>query len=215
VSTRAFQDLLESRARASGTPLTSDLRSRLETYYHLLAIWNRKINLSGHDLADPTPAAIDRLLVEPVKAAQYAKPDWRRMIDIGSGGGSPAIPFALAAPHLSLLMVESKGRKSAFLREAIRAVGLSGADVVTARFEQLLDQGGMRSSQDLLTVRAVRLDGMIPIFESLLRPLGQLFLFRGRASEPADTLESWLTVCAEHPLIDSLGSRLVVLERRG
>ena len=45
------------------------------------------------------------------------------MIDIGSGGGSPAIPLALAVPGLRLLMVESKTRKSVFLREAVRALG--------------------------------------------------------------------------------------------
>ena len=46
------------------------------------------------------------------------------MMDVGSGGGSPAIPLKLAVPRLSLTMVEAKARKSAFLREAIRHLGL-------------------------------------------------------------------------------------------
>ena len=44
-------------------------------------------------------------------------------MDIGSGGGSPAIPFKLAVPRLGLTMVEAKARKSAFLREAVRQLG--------------------------------------------------------------------------------------------
>ena len=53
------------------------------------------------------------------------------VVDVGSGGGSPAIPMALALPTIQLLMVESKTRKSVFLREAIRALDLAGADVAT------------------------------------------------------------------------------------
>ena len=49
-----------------------------------------------------------------------------RLMDIGSGGGSPAIPLKLALPHLHLTMVEAKVRKSAFLREASRQLELDG-----------------------------------------------------------------------------------------
>ena len=51
-------------------------------------------------------------------------PEGASVIDIGSGGGSPAIPLKLAAPRIKLWMVESKTRKSAFLREAIRQLDL-------------------------------------------------------------------------------------------
>ena len=49
--------------------------------------------------------------------------------DIGSGGGSPAIPLKLARPTLPLPMVESKTRKAVFLREAVRALGLARREV--------------------------------------------------------------------------------------
>ena len=50
-------------------------------------------------------------------------------MDIGSGGGSPAIPLKLATPGSALTMVEVKARKSAFLREAIRQLGLTDTQV--------------------------------------------------------------------------------------
>ncbi len=59
-------------------------------------------------------------------------------MDVGSGGGSPAIPLKLAVPRLRLTMVEAKARKSAFLREAVRHLGLEQRSVETARYEELL-----------------------------------------------------------------------------
>ncbi len=63
------------------------------------------------------------------------------LIDLGSGGGSPAIPLKIARPEFALAMVESKGRKSAFLRDVIRQLSLSRAEVVTDRFENLVAEG--------------------------------------------------------------------------
>ena len=68
------------------------LASQLVVYYQLLSHWNRKINLTS--LSDPDEA-VDRLLLEPVAAAAVL-PANRALIDLGSGGGSPAIPLALA-----------------------------------------------------------------------------------------------------------------------
>jgi 16S rRNA (guanine527-N7)-methyltransferase len=180
VTSRDFQDRLGRRARRAGVSLTPDLGSRLEAYYRLLAAWNQKINLTGLNLAEPTPDALDRLLVEPLVAARDVPTGVRRLIDIGSGGGSPAIPFALATPGAGLLMVESKTRKSVFLREAIRAVELANSDVATARFEELLARPDLHEAHDVLTIRAVRVETRVLIaLQALVRPGGHLFLFRG------------------------------------
>src|SRR5690606_33283287 len=132
VTSREFQERLARRARRAGVSLPAELGARLEIYYRLLSTWNSKINLTGLALADPSSDALDRLLVEPLVAARHAPARAIRMVDVGSGGGSPALPFALAVPRVQLLMVESKTRKSVFLKEAIRAVGLVGADVATS-----------------------------------------------------------------------------------
>jgi 16S rRNA (guanine527-N7)-methyltransferase len=144
---------LSGRAAAAGVALPDPLRDRLLTYYDLLNRWNTKINLTA--LNDPDEA-IDRLLLEPVAAASFL-PARTRLMDLGSGGGSPAIPLALALGSSSLLMVESKSRKAAFLREAARAVGLD-ATVESERFEDLAKSERYASAFDLVSMRAVRMD---------------------------------------------------------
>lgn len=215
MTSREFQDRLARRARRAGVTLPADLAARLETYYRLLATWNQKINLSGMNLTEPTPEALDRLLIEPVVAARHAPAGATRMIDVGSGGGSPALPFALAIPGSRLLMVESKTRKSVFLREAARALDMADAEVATSRFEQLLARPDLHEAHDVLTIRAVRVEPRVLMsLQAFVRPQGHLFLFRSTSGDAPESLTPPLAWRATYPLIESLRSRLVVLEKR-
>jgi 16S rRNA (guanine(527)-N(7))-methyltransferase RsmG len=215
VNSREFQDRLVRRARHAGAALPPQLAANLEQYYHLLSTWNRKINLTGMDLSDPSPEALDRLLIEPVVAARHVPKNAEQLIDIGSGGGSPAIPFALAIPGLRLRMVESKTRKSVFLREAVRVLEISGAEVITARFETLLARPELHESHDLLTIRAVRVEAKtLMSLQSFVRPDGQMFLFRRSGGDALNALIPPLEWLATYPLVEPLSSRLIVLHKR-
>ena len=196
--------------------LTAELAEPLEAYYRLLAAWNTKINLTGLRLSEISPDAIDRLLIEPIVAAKYVPARASRMLDVGSGGGSPAIPLALAVPTARLLMVESKTRKSVFLREAIRTLALPGADVATARFEELLARPDAHEAPDLVKIRAVRVESRVLMtLQAFVRPGGQIFLFRGSGgADPSEAVNPPLAWKATYPLIESVRSRLVVLEKR-
>lgn len=215
MTSREFQDKLSRRARRAGVTLGEALAARLEAYYRLLAIWNTKLNLTGPKLSEYSPEALDRLLIEPLVAARHVPPSATRMLDVGSGGGSPAIPLALAVPRLQLLMVESKTRKSVFLREAIRALELPGADVATARFEELLARPDLHETHDLLTIRAVRIETRtLIVLQAFTRPGGLVFLFRTSGSaDPPEAVTPPLAWKATYPLLESLRSRLVVLEK--
>jgi 16S rRNA (guanine527-N7)-methyltransferase len=187
----------------------------LEIYYRLLATWNRKINLTGLRVEDISPEALDRLLIEPLVAASHARPGVRAVLDIGSGGGSPAIPMALALGGASLLMVEAKTRKSVFLKEALRALDLGRADVVTSRFEELLTKPRLHEAHDLLTIRAVRIETRVLMsMQAFVRPGGEIFLFRttAGASGPAAVTPP-LAWRASFPLLEQASS-LVILEKR-
>lgn len=217
MSSREFQDRLIRRARRAGVTLNPTLAVRLEIYFKLLTAWNEKMNLTGLDLTEQGPAALDRLLVEPLVAARHATQPITRMIDIGSGGGSPAIPLALALPSPRLLLVEAKTRKSVFLREAIRALEMPDAEVMTSRFEELLSNPPLHEAHDLLTLRAVRVEGSVLMnLQAFVRPGGEMFLFRAAsgAGSPGSLMPplSWK---ATFPLLESQGSRLVVLSKRG
>ncbi|HUE86818.1 MAG TPA: 16S rRNA (guanine(527)-N(7))-methyltransferase RsmG [Vicinamibacterales bacterium] len=216
MSSREFRDRLRRRARRASLELPSDLAQALERYFVLLTKWNARINLtsfqlepSGHD------EAIDRLLIEPVVAARHVSATALTAIDIGSGGGSPALPLALACPRLSLRMVESKTRKAVFLREAIRELGLARVTVETSRFEELLTRPELHEGLDLVTIRAVRVEPRTLIsLQAFLKPAGELFLFRGPGgAEVSESLTPALVWLATYPLVDALRSRLVVLQK--
>jgi len=216
VTARDFQGRLQRRARRAGLAVESGLAGRLQTYYRLLATWNERINLTGLDLAAEAPATLDRILIEPLLAAKHVGRGVRRMVDIGSGGGSPAIPMALAIPGIRLLMVESKTRKAVFLREAIRQLEIARGDVVTARFEELLARPELHEAHELLTLRAVRVESRtLMTLQALVRPGGALFLFRGSqggtGAPPA--LMPPLSLRETHALVESLGSRLAIVDK--
>ena len=213
MNSREFQDRLARRARRAGVTVNAELAAKLEIYYQLLATWNRKINLTALNLTELGPEAIDRLLIEPLVAAKHVPPTAERMIDLGSGGGSPALPLALACTPIHLLMVESKTRKSVFLQEAIRALGLDAA-VATARFEELLAKPELHEAHDLVTIRAVRIEErVLKTVQAFARPGGLIFLFRGATGKNSETITPPLVWQATYPLVENLRSRLIVLEK--
>jgi 16S rRNA (guanine527-N7)-methyltransferase len=213
VTSGDFQSRLMERFALEDFVPAPQLVDRLETYYELLATWNRKINLSGMSLSEPTQEALDRLLVEPVVASRYAASGSTRIIDIGSGGGSPAIPFALAVPDSQVLMVESKARKSVFLNEALRALRMAGSAVVTSRFEDLRERQSLSVAHDILTVRAVRVRTEdLELLQALVRPGGQMLLFRG-GTDIGSVLPDGLQLTGAYPLVKALQSQLVVLAK--
>jgi 16S rRNA (guanine527-N7)-methyltransferase len=216
VTSREFQQRLTRRARRVGVAVSADVGSQLEVYYRLLVTWNHRINLTGLDLESLSPEALDRLLVEPLVAARHVSAEAGRAIDIGSGGGSPAIPLMLALPGIRVLMVEAKTRKSVFLREAVRALGHAQSEVVTARFEELLADPRLHEAHDLLTIRAVRVEPRVLMgLQAFVRPKGELLLFRsaGGLGGPT-TLIPPLRWKATYPLIEAHGSQLIVLEKQ-
>ena len=213
MSSRDVRSRLVRRAAKANLFLPSDLADRLAAYYDLLSRWNRKINLTSIDNVDE---AIDRLLLEPLAAVRHFPGPVHRLMDVGSGGGSPAIPFKLALPNTTLTMVEVKARKSAFLREAIRQLRLEKAEVETTRFEELLARPELHEAYDLLSLRAVRAETrVLTSLQAFLAPGGSLVLFRGPegAAQPS-TVVPPLEWSGTFTLIDSLQSRLTLLTKR-
>jgi 16S rRNA (guanine527-N7)-methyltransferase len=212
---RDFRTRLIRRAFKVGLFLDENLAAGLASYYELLERWNRKINLTS--LAD-ADEAIDRLLLEPIVAARALSGlPAPHLMDVGSGGGSPAIPLAMAlGPEVHLTMVEVKARKSAFLREAVRHLGLPHATVENSRYEELLTKPELLEQFDLLSVRAVRVEPRVLMtLQAFLKPGGLMLLFRGPTGPdaPGSVIHplQWQTTL---PLLDSLQSRLSILKKR-
>jgi 16S rRNA (guanine527-N7)-methyltransferase len=159
VTPDSFTPIIRARLAHAGVHAADEVVSRNAAYLALLAKWNARMNLTAFDLANPSDAAIDRLIVEPVQAAAAVRPDDRVMIDIGSGGGSPAFPFLLASPHeLRAVLIEARTRRSGFLREAARVLDLPKTRVETARFSREWCNTRLEAPTDIVTLRAVRPD---------------------------------------------------------
>jgi len=179
--------LLLKRAAAADLAVDDRLVDRLERYFQLLARWNARINLTGFSLKDPTDQALDRLIVEPLliaRAFNYPVGVW---FDLGSGGGSPAIPIQLYRPAETLVLVESKERKAAFLREAIRDMQLEQVEVECARIESTATDHRLAGTADLVTIRAVTpSESIFASIQRLLRIGGQVALIGSKSDRAFD-----------------------------
>ena len=209
---RELKHRLLRRVRRARANISDELAERLCAYLELLQRWNERMNLTALGDSDE---ALDRLIVEPLVAVHQLPAGEPRVMDIGSGGGSPAVPMKLAVPGIAMRMVEAKTRKAAFLRDVVRQLELDKTFVETSRYEELLPRADLHESQDVVTVRAVRIEGrVLRGLQAFLVPGGDLMLFRGYAGADVPTdLQPPLIWHATYPLVESLRSRLVILRK--
>jgi len=106
-----------------------------------------------------------------------------RIADIGSGAGFPGLALAVALPTAHVDLIESVGRKCAFMQRAIDEAGISNATVVNARSEEVA-AGEKREAYDAVTARAVgRLSTLAELASPLLRENGVLVAWKGKRDQ--------------------------------
>ena len=178
-----FAAKFEACASRAGVTVTRTELELLFSYYELLTSWNEAVNLTGLPLVGYPDQTLDRLFIQPLVAAHVFPRSEVGWLDIGSGGGSPAVPLKVVRPKARLIMTEPRQRKVAFLREVVRALALNDVDVIATRVEE----GRIpRGSIDLVTVRAVRLDAsLIKAVTACLNHQGRLLSF---GADPAPFL---------------------------
>jgi 16S rRNA (guanine527-N7)-methyltransferase len=159
--------------------VNQDAAARLAAYGNLLLHWNARIALTA--IRDEVEL-VERHLVEGAFAAAHHPPA-RTTLDFGSGTGVPGIPIAICCPTLRVTLAESQIKKSVFLQEVVRRLGIN-AWVHAGRAEALSE-----ASFDAVWMRAVeRQSGMLPLAASLVNPNGYLCIL-GSRTEPA--LPGW------------------------
>jgi 16S rRNA (guanine527-N7)-methyltransferase len=173
---------------------------KIQQYAQLLLEWNRTINLTGAR----TPEQAEALIAD---AGVLVKASWTgitRVIDIGSGGGLPAIPLAVAMPQVQFTLLEANDRKCVFLEHVAATLNLTNVVVAAGRAEELGHQPSLREQFDRAISRAaarpevllelalpfVRTGGDLVAQVSPLDPLGL---------EPAARLLGGGTPRLEHP----------------
>jgi 16S rRNA (guanine527-N7)-methyltransferase len=171
VASPAVRSRLSELADRAGLP--ADAPGRLETLLDLVAVEPSAIT-AVRDPAEGVDVHVADSLValelEPVRRAA-------RAADLGSGGGFPGLVLAAALPDARFSLVESVGRKCAFLERAATEMGLGNVGVVNARAEEW--SAGL-TANDLVTVRAV---APLPVLVEYAAPLlevgGTLVAWKG------------------------------------
>ncbi len=163
-----------SRDPAAG--LDPQARDALRQVLDLLAVERASVS----SVTDPVGAwrvhVADSLTGLDVPELREAK----RIADIGSGAGFPGLALAVALPASQVDLVESVGRKCAFMRRAAGAAGIANAHVANARSEELAAGEG-REAYDAVTARAVgRLSTVAELASPLLRSGGVLVVWKGK-----------------------------------
>lgn len=119
-------------------PLEDAVGRQFGVYYSLFVRWNLRLNLSSVRDED---GILSRHFAESIACARALPDSITSLLDYGSGAGLPGIPIALCRPQISVTLAESQGRKAAFLKEAIRVLGIpvkvhaQRAEALTERFD--------------------------------------------------------------------------------
>ena len=129
-----------SDARSGGLSagLSADARARLSAFLDLLVKWNRVYNLTA--IRDrgrmETHHIQDSLAVLPYLPDAAGA----RVLDVGSGGGIPGIPLAIARPDTNVVVLDANGKKAAFLTQAVIELGLRNVRAVASRVEDYVPE---------------------------------------------------------------------------
>jgi 16S rRNA (guanine527-N7)-methyltransferase len=187
------------------------VRPKVQQYADLLLEWNRSINLTGARTLEEVQALID-------DAGVLVEASWTgisRVIDIGSGGGLPAIPLAVAMPDVQFTLLEANTRKCAFLEHVAATLGLTNVSVAPGRAEELGHQPRLREQFDRAISRAaarpeVLLELALPFVRTGGDLVAQVSPFDPLVLEPAARLLGGGAPRLEHP---SGGHALMVVPK--
>ncbi|WP_454765375.1 16S rRNA (guanine(527)-N(7))-methyltransferase RsmG [Cupriavidus campinensis] len=174
---------LEAGLAAIGLALAPAQIDTMFAYLTLLRKWNSVYNLTAirhpdemltHHLLDSLAAV--PALAEAARATGVVDAARGRVLDVGSGGGMPGLPLAIACPDVSVLMVDIVQKKTAFLTQCRAQLGLTNAAAHWGPVEKLDDANGYA----VITSRAfAELTDFVTLSGHLLAPGGKLIAMKG------------------------------------
>lgn len=187
----SIPDFVPGELAKLGVTLIDGALPKLAHYLTLLLEANERFNLTA--IREPEAAwrrhIIDSLTVLP-GLEQFV--DGAAVIDVGSGGGLPGIPLAIARPDLEFTLLEATGKKADFLRDCSKAIPLPNVRVVNARAETAGQNKKYREAYDAATCRALGpLRELLEYTLPFVKVGGVLFAMKG------PTVESELAPAAD------------------
>lgn len=170
------RELLIAGSKELGIALSLEQVNSFFVYLAELRKWNRKINLTA--ITEERDTVIKHLLDSLSYLKAFIPAPGFKLLDMGSGAGFPAIPLKIAAPDISITMVESVKKKASFLRHIVRTLPLETVEILDKRMEELPDS--YHSSFDIVTARAfAEMPEALGHGVPFLKPGGLVILSRG------------------------------------
>jgi len=156
----------------------SDQGLKLQIYLSLLEKWNYRVNLT----ANISWKSLEPLFREGIWAAMKYPASCHTHLDIGSGAGFPALILRVFNSNMQLELVESRGKKCAFLETAAWEMGLAGTIVYMKRLEDLLIKNEIiAKTWDCVSWKAIRLAGRdILRLREHTKDRAQFWMFHGK-----------------------------------
>jgi len=150
---QAMEKLIHEAQQLFGIHLTGRQVVALVNFEHELLEWNAKFNLTA--IRDAEGVRTKHFLDSFSCVLAWKETPPRHLIDVGTGAGFPGIPLKILYPSMRLTLVESVGKKADFCRHALDTLKLEGAEVITARAEDLGQMAAHRETYDWAVARAV------------------------------------------------------------
>lgn len=173
-------ELWDQLAAKAGRALTAEQHASLERYLVLLSYANTRMNLTR--IVDRDAAAVAHI-GDAFTLMPFIPAGTLRMADVGSGGGVPGIPLAIAYPEVSMTLIESTQKKAVFLQETALALGLTNVTVLPIRAEEA-GRGPLRDACDVVIARAVgELVFLVEWCLPLARKGGKLLTMKGAKAQ--------------------------------
>ena len=166
--------------------LTFEQAEKFEKYYELLLFYNSKFNITA---ITERREVIVKHFIDSVLGVD--KVCGKRLIDIGSGGGFPAIPLKIMNDNLSVTLLEATGKKCEFLKTVVKELNLKNVEVINDRAETLAKDPAFRESFDVCSARAVaRLNTLSEYCLPFVKIGGCFVAYKGDSKEEVKEAES-------------------------
>jgi len=161
---------LQQGCESLGIALDHDQQQQLLRYVALMHKWNKVYNLTS--VRDPAQM-MSRHIIDSLSVLPYLNAP--SLLDVGTGGGLPGIPAAIAHPDSAVTLLDSNSKKTRFLQQVKAELGLSNVTVVHGRVEQV-----SLSKFAIITARAfASIDDIIELAGQHCEHDGQLVLMKG------------------------------------
>lgn len=202
----ALTSLLASGLRELNLALDEPVRSQMIVFLELLTKWNQAYNLTA--VRDPVQM-VPRHLLDSLAIVPFLRGD--RVVDVGSGAGLPGLPLAMACPDRQFVLIDSNGKKTRFLVQAVATLGLRNVEVVQTRVE---DYRPVKPFATVISRAFASLVDFVRLTERLCATDGCWLAMKGEVPDAElSALPAGTRVTAVHPLkVPGLDAQRCVIE---